>query len=239
MPSLAIVIPTKNEEDFLPKLLDSIADQSLQPAQIIVADAGSTDRTPQIAVEHGAIVVPGGMPGIGRNLGAKNVETDLILFFDADVELCDPDFLKSAVGEFVTRRLDVATADVEPIGGNLADVFGHQFYNYYVRLWGAVRPHAPGFCILVRRTIHEKIGGFDEAVLFCEDHDYADRAGKVGKFGFLSPKIRIPVSTRRMSRDGRLTIAFKFILAELHLLFLGPICHNGFNYSFGHSKHRH
>lgn len=239
MLTLSIVIPTKNEEEYLPRLLESIEQQSLKPEQIIVADAGSTDQTCQIALAHGAVIVPGGLPGVGRNRGAGVVKTDLIFFFDADVELNDPEFLRSAVDEFETQRLDVATADVEPVDGNWADVLGHRFYNFYVRLWGAVRPHAPGFCILVRRSIHEKIGGFDEAVLFCEDHDYADRAGKVGKFGFLSTKIRIPVSTRRMSRDGRLSIAIKFILAELHLLFFGPICHNGFKYSFGHSKHRH
>ncbi len=239
MATLSIVIPTKNEEEYLPKLLKSIERQSLMPEQIIVADAGSTDQTCQIALAYGAMVVPGDLPGIGRNHGAEVAKSDLIFFFDADVELRDQEFLRQAINEFEVRNLDVATADVDPIDGNWTDIFGHQFYNWYVRLWGAIRPHAPGFCILVRRSIHEKIGGFDEAVLFCEDHDYAHRAGKVGKFGFFSSKIKIPVSTRRMNRDGRLVIAIKFILAELHLLFLGPICHDGFKYSFGHSKHRH
>jgi hypothetical protein len=91
---------------------------------------------------------------------------------------------------------------------------------------------------LARRDTHEQIGGFDESVLFCEDHDYVNRAGKVARFGFLSNDLKIPVSARRLERDGRLTIAIKFILAELHLIFFGPIRHNGFKYSFGHSKRR-
>ncbi len=238
MPTLAIVIPTKNEEDYLPKLLASIAEQTLRPEVVIVADANSTDSTRQVALEHGATVVEGGMPGPGRNRGAQSVESDLIFFFDADVVLTDPEFLRRAVEEFTQRELAVATADVEAIDGNRADAWGHRFYNRYVRLWGATRPHAPGFCILARRSVHERINGFDESVLFCEDHDYVFRAGQIGRFGFLSPSITIPVSTRRLARDGRLNIAVKFILAELHLLLVGPIRHNGFKYSFGHSKRR-
>ena len=236
--TLAIVIPTMNEEDYLPKLLSSIRKQSLQPQQIIIADAGSQDRTLEIAKEFGATVVSGGMPGAGRNRGAEFATTDLIFFFDSDVELVNQDFLKSAVDEFSKRQLDIATTDVEALNGNSFDVFGHSFYNHYVRLWGRRLPHAPGFCILIKKDLHNRIKGFDETILFAEDHDYVRRAGKIGHFGFLSPDIRIQVSTRRMDRDGRLSVAIKYFLGELHIIFLGPVRHDGFKYSFGHSKHR-
>ena len=39
---LTIVIPTLNEEELLATLLESIKNQTLQPAELIVADAGST-----------------------------------------------------------------------------------------------------------------------------------------------------------------------------------------------------
>lgn len=238
LPTLSIVIPTMNEEDYLPRLLTSIRRQSLQPEQIIVADAGSHDQTRTIAQELGAMVVEGGLPGIGRNRGAECAKSDIIFFFDADVELRDSDFLERSVREFATRELDVATADVEALDGSSLDAFGHNFYNRYVRLWGSRYPHAPGFCLLARKKTHDQISGFDETVLFCEDHDYAQRAGRLGRFGFLSPEVRIQVSTRRLARDGRLSIAIKYILAEFHIFFLGPVRHNGFKYSFGHTKRR-
>ena len=234
---LTIVIPTKDEEVFLPKLLESIRQQTLQPDQIIVADAGSTDRTIEIAKTYGAQVVEGGMPGPGRNKGAVHANTELILFLDADVELRDPEFLEKSVGEMMEKKLDLATCDVFPLSDMFIDHFLHKAYNTYVRAWGSVFPHAPGFCLFVRRSAHEAINGFDESVTFCEDHDYAHRLKKVGKFGFLT-STKIPVSIRRLDRDGRMNIAIKYLLAEIHLALLGPIRHEKFNYTFGHFTRR-
>lgn len=234
---LTIVIPTKDEEVFLPKLLESIRQQTLQPDQIIVADAGSTDKTPEIARTYGALVVEGGMPGPGRNKGAKFAKSELILFLDADVELRDPEFLEKSVGEMMELKLDLATCDVFPLSDMFIDHFLHKAYNTYVRAWGSLFPHAPGFCLFVRKSVHDKINGFDETITFCEDHDYAHRIKKHGRFGFLK-STKIPVSIRRLDRDGRINIAIKYLLAEIHIALLGPIRHEKFNYTFGHFSRR-
>ncbi len=233
---LTIVIPTKNEEEYLPILLSSIRKQSYQPAEIIVADAHSTDQTREIAIQFGARVVEGGMPGPGRNRGAEAAKTDYILFLDADVELRDPEMLEQMMGEMLERNLDLATCDVLPLSPKRIDHLMHKLYNRYSRLLADSRPHAPGFCLLVRRAIHQQIGGFDESVVFCEDHDYAQRIARVGSFGVL--RAAVPVSVRRLDRDGRVNIAVKYVLAEAYLATIGPIKSNLFNYSFGHTKKR-
>lgn len=234
---LTIVIPTKDEEASLPRLLESIRKQTVQPSEIIVADAGSTDRTREIAESFGCRVVQGGMPGAGRNRGAEAATTDLLLFLDADVELRDPEFLERSIGEMLKKKFDIATVDVFPLSDQWIDHVIHKAYNVYVRAWGDVFPHAPGFCMFVRRNLHQEIGGFDESVTFCEDHEYAGRAAKVGAFGFLR-STKIPVSIRRLDRDGRINIAIKYSLAEMHLAMLGPIRHDKFKYTFGHAKKR-
>jgi glycosyltransferase involved in cell wall biosynthesis len=73
---LSIIIPTKNEEQNLPVLLAALRAQTLfqrlpQEIEIIVADAHSTDATRALAIQAGARVVDGGMPGPGRNRGAE------------------------------------------------------------------------------------------------------------------------------------------------------------------------
>ena len=232
---LSIVIPAKNEEEHLPKLLASIKSQTMQPTEIIVADAKSTYKTRKIAVSFGAKVIEGGMPSVGRNLGAAAAQSDIILFLDADVELRDPTFIEKSIAEFNERKLDLATCDVFPLTDAFLDHFLHKAYNKYVLAWGSVFPHAPGFCMFVRRALHHKLGGFDESIVFCEDHDYAQRFKEFGKFGFLR-STKIPVSIRRLDRDGRMKIAMKYLLAELHLAFVGPIRSNRFHYTFGHEK---
>src|SRR5277367_5581948 len=55
--SLSIVIPARNEEDNLPRLLQSIALSAVRPAEILVVDDASTDDTAPIARSLGAIVI--------------------------------------------------------------------------------------------------------------------------------------------------------------------------------------
>jgi glycosyltransferase involved in cell wall biosynthesis len=232
---LTIVIPTMNEEKLLPVLLESIKKQTLQPAEVIVADAHSIDSTRAISLKYDALVVDGGSVSLARNRGAHLARTELILFLDADVNLTDPHFLEKAVCEMKERNLEIATCDILPLSDAKVDHILHGAYNKYVRACGALYPHAPGFCLFVKKKLHDKIEGFDESITFCEDHDYARRAKQYGRFGILK-SVKIPVSIRRMVRDGRVNIALKYLMAELHLALIGPIRHNRFRYTFGHKE---
>ena len=233
MPKVSIVIPTKNEEKNLPSLLHSIKAQTFTDIEIIVADAGSTDQTAQLASSLGAKVVEGGMPGPGRNRGAKAATGDIIIFFDADVYLPTSRFLEDSIAEMERKQLDIATCKVKPMSRKPIDKIGHEVYNAYALMTEKIRPHAPGFCIFVRRATHEAIGGFDEGVVFAEDHEYVQRAEKNGaRFGLLRSH-PIAVSVRRLEKDGRLAIAFKYIYSEFHMLTKGSFKEMPFEYEMG------
>jgi len=234
-PFISIIIPTYNEENFLPKLLKSIRKQAYKNKEVIVADAGSTDKTREIAEKYGAKVVEGGMPATGRNNGAKKSKGDIIIFLDADVVLPDAYFLESAIKEFERKRLDIATCFPVPLSCNKIDHLFHNFFNIYTNLLKSMMPHTPGFCIFVRRALHERIKGFDEEVKLAEDHDYAEQAIKFGKFGIIKSR-KIPVSIRRFEKDGRLNVLAKYFFCDLHRLVLGSVKHDLFNYKFGYDK---
>ena len=68
---LSIIIPTFNEEYYLPPLLESIRCQDFSDYEVVVADAGSEDDTIEIAKNWGCKVVKGGLPAVGRNRGAE------------------------------------------------------------------------------------------------------------------------------------------------------------------------
>ncbi len=78
---LSIIIPTLNEENYLPLLLESIKKQNFNDYEIIVADAGSTDKTLEIAKNYGCITMAGGLPAKGKNEGAGMAKGDLLFFF--------------------------------------------------------------------------------------------------------------------------------------------------------------
>lgn len=228
---ISIIIPTFNEERFLPDLLKSIKSQTVSPQEILIVDAFSIDQTREVAKTFGCKIIKGGLPAKARNNGAKLASEKILLFLDADVVL-PPAFLERTITEMHERKLDIASCFVTPRSSLKVDRFLHQFANQYMRFTQKFYPHIPGFCIFVKRDIHQKVNGFDETLVLSEDQDYVRRVKKVGKFGYLK-SYKIPVSVRRFAEDGRLKVALKYIAIELHLIFLGKIKSNIFNYKFG------
>src|SRR5215469_1420263 len=125
---LTIVIPAKNESQHLPMLLTSLSRQDyplLPHTKVFVADAASTDGTPGLALAMsdrlGVSVIPGGLPAVGRNAGARLAVTPYVLFLDADVVLQDRTLLRRAVEKMRRRKLHCLTTNICCPGGGWRD----------------------------------------------------------------------------------------------------------------------
>jgi glycosyltransferase involved in cell wall biosynthesis len=208
---LSIVIPTKNEEKYLPVILGSIKKQTYKDFEIIVPDAKSNDRTRIIAKKYGCKVVDGALPGPGRNRGAAKVKGKYILFLDADVSVPD-DFLEKMITEFEQRSLDIATCYASPISNKFKDLLMFKLMNILFGVFQYFSPIASGWCILVKTNLHKKLNGFDETITLSEDVEYVRRAAKIAKFRVLR-KPKIYVSTRRFEMEGRVRIIKKYFRA--------------------------
>src|ERR1700730_9692275 len=116
---LTIVIPAKNEAKLIPRLLTSLTTQDyskMSSTRVLVADAHSTDGTPDIVVSfRGRLnvrVISGGMPSVGRNHGAALADTPYVLFLDADVELAHPSVLRRAMELARSKKLQCVTTNI-------------------------------------------------------------------------------------------------------------------------------
>ena len=175
---LSIIIPTYNEEEYLPVLLESIKKQSFTDYEIIVADANSADKTREIAEEYGCIVVDGGLPAVGRNNGAKVAEGEILLFLDSDLELTD-EYLRKAIYEFRMERLGIAITQMKPLSSKVEDKIFHDFANRFMISVEKIKPHGAGcYGIIAKKELHDMCGGFDESLTFGEDTDYIERLAK-------------------------------------------------------------
>lgn len=228
---ISIIIPTYNEEEYLPRLLESIQKQTFQDYEIIVADNKSRDQTRKIAKSFGARVVDGGMPSRGRNNGAKAARGDFLYFFDADIKL-PKDFLKKSYNEIQDRFLDVASCEFRPLSNMLLDRVIHSFANFYVKMNQVTDPHAPGFCIFISRRLFERIGGFNEKLKLAEDHDLVKRASEFRSFRILESS-HIQVSVRRFRKEGRLLYIGKVMQVTWHRAFKGEVTEQIVDYEFG------
>jgi len=228
-PRVSIVIPTLDEEAYLPGLLDDIERQTFPVHEVIIADAGSRDATVRIARSRGVKVTEGGLPGVGRNHGALAASGSWLLFLDADVRLA-PDALEQALTGMARERLTAASCWFAPDSNEAFLRFNHWISSHYFRLSSKLGwPHSIGAFLLLKRAEHHAIGGFDPTVTVAEDQDYVRRLARRGKYGFLRHPVVI-VATRRFAAHGGLRMSLKWLGIELHRLFLGEIRGNTFRY---------
>lgn len=233
---LSIIIPTYNEEDYLPDLLESINRQDFRDFEVIIADAHSTDNTISIAEEYSCKVVPGGLPGIGRNNGASVAKGELLLFLDSDCVLTD-DYLSSAIDEFELYNLGIAITQIVPLEKSFINILSHELANYMTKQIAKIKPHGAGcYGMLTYKSLHDKVGGFDESVDFGEDTDYIERIGKISRFRVLeNPKLL--VSTRRLEEEGLKDIAFKYAKSTAYQMAGRKVTLKELDYSFEHKPH--
>ncbi|MGA9585127.1 MAG: glycosyltransferase family A protein [Terracidiphilus sp.] len=105
--SLSIIIPARNEEQNLPRLLESLIFSTTRPAEVLVVDDGSTDNSAAVAASLGArVLTPDGKPAgwTGKSWacyqGAQNATGQLLLFLDADTY-----FLPGGLDRVISRWL--------------------------------------------------------------------------------------------------------------------------------------
>jgi hypothetical protein len=128
-----------------------------------------------------------------------------------------PGFVGDAAGEFLRRRLAVATCPFDPDRGDggIARLF--RIYNWVIQRSPYVRPGCGGACILISRDLFETIGGFDAGLRIAEDGELVRRAARYGRFRMLRT-VRLVLSTRRVTTQGALRFAIRILLTELWLV---------------------
>src|SRR5215467_6325173 len=174
---LTIVIPAKNEAKLIPWLLTSLTMQDyskMSSTRVLVADANSTDGTPEIVMSFrdrlNVGVIRGGMPAFGRNQGAAVADTPYVLFLDADIELADSSLIRRCIEKAQAKQLHCVTTNILCKDGSLIDRLfyaGNDFFQYLSYLH---RPFATGMFMLFDRKKFWKLGGFHEQILFAEDY---------------------------------------------------------------------
>ena len=215
---LSIIIPTLNEEIRIVRLLNLLKSQTFQDFEVIVADANSTDKTREIAKSYGATIAPGGRTAVGRNNGAKEASTDLLLFLDADVDF-DKKFLETGYKEFEKKSLDMACSyfDIRPLGFKMKMIYLLWNSSKFMRR-GTPKPDGEGQCIWMKKDVFDKVGRFDKDLAIAEDTDLIHRTVKAGfKYDVLETYF-VP-STRRYDKIGTFRVFLGSFVGGIAQLF--------------------
>ncbi|PIR76540.1 MAG: hypothetical protein COU32_01600 [Candidatus Magasanikbacteria bacterium CG10_big_fil_rev_8_21_14_0_10_42_10] len=184
---VSIIIPARNEENFLPACLTAIsAMHTKKRVEVIVVDNGSTDRTKSIAESYGVNVLAEMTPGVGRARarGTAVAQGTYVLHIDADTQL-PPEYIDEALHRFEADTTLVC------LGGRVRWYDAGKVYNgvctathiLFVPLVRVISRGALGPIgnnMMFTRDAYERTTGFDPDLFFGED---ADIARKLHRFG--------------------------------------------------------
>jgi glycosyltransferase involved in cell wall biosynthesis len=170
---ITIVVPCKNEENYIHHLLDSLRSQNIGNTRIIIADC-STDNTRQVIKDNsGSLnveVIEGGPVSFAKNNGAYLTKTPYILFIDADVRFFKDTVIQDAVYEIESNDLDLVGLNIKSYDNDIRATIGFTIFNVINHILKYFSPFAIGAFMLTRRDRFEELGGFPEKTVTSEDY---------------------------------------------------------------------
>lgn len=160
-PIIKLVIPARNEEDAIGKVVSSVVDQV---DAVIVADNGSTDATSKMAIAAGASVVSVPEPGYGRAcLAAIQAagEFDILVFMDGDAS-DDPDDLEKLLAPILADQADMVIGsrilgDCDPGSLTVQQRFGNTLACWLMNLFWGYRFTDLGPFRAIRRESYDRL----------------------------------------------------------------------------------
>jgi glycosyltransferase involved in cell wall biosynthesis len=188
---ITIVVPCKNEENYIHHLLDALRGQDVGDTRIIIADC-STDSTRQVIQNNSAglniEIIEGGPVSIAKNNGAKLVTTPYILFIDADVRFFKKTVIQDAVTNMELKNLHLIGLNIKCYDKDIRAKIGFTAFNLINHTLKYFSPFAVGAFMLTRRDKFEEYGGFPENFSTSEDYflsrKYSPRKFRIVKHHF-------------------------------------------------------
>lgn len=240
---LSVIIPTLNEEKYLPGLLSSLVLQTSKEFEIIISDGKSDDNIIEKALEFkdrlSLKVYNSERRNLAhqRNLGAKKAKGDYLIFLDADCRF-EANFIELILEKITKTDTDVIIPvilwDTEKPFWRAHAAF-QNFFAPFTRF--SNKPLGNGSAAVIRKALFEKIGGYDESLFTYEDQYILQLAKQNGAKFYYPKNLKIYSSIRRIERWGAINYFYNNILAGFYHFFLGPVRKRLYDYEMGGQAH--
>ncbi len=202
----SVIVPIRNEMNYIDKCLSSLADQSISKDkyEVIVVDGMSTDDTPKIISQYcnkysnfQTLSNPDMIVPYALNSGIERAKSDLIIRVDGHCYV-DRDFIElciqysqvkdvACVGGIILSINNSFTGRVIALG--MSSKFG--VGNVTFRLGSKERFVDTLAFGAYKREVFDQIGNFDTDLIRCQDDEFNYRLRKSGGKIFLTPLIKV------------------------------------------------
>lgn len=237
-PFFSIIIPTLNEELFLPKLLKDLSNQKEDKFEVIVIDADSDDQTKDRAFEFQKKVplsfykVKKRNLSYQRNFGAKKAAGKFLIFLDADSRV-NSTFIKKLRREVSKNKYLIFLPSIYPLEGSYSDQILFQLANFFIEVSQKLtKPLPTGSVMIFQKSCFEFLGGYkekeahDKKIFFAEDHELILRASKSGIKAKFLRNIKVGFSLRRMKNEGKFNSMRKYVSIAIEMTMKGDLDKN-------------
>lgn len=195
--TVSVVIPVCNAERTIAKTIDACLNQNYpkEKLEVIVVNDGSTDNTAQIVKRYPVIYIfqEKGGPAKARNSGWKNAKGEIICFTDAD---CIPsrNWVSSLISDYISDEISGVGGSYEILNSDnlLSSCIHEEIMQRHLRMSKETN-YLGSFNLSLRRSLLEKIGGFDESFKMAssEDRELSYRIIKNGKKLIFNQDIKV------------------------------------------------
>ncbi len=216
-PQISIVIPVLNEEICIGRTLDYLKKNSSlnNIREVLVVDGGSSDKTVQTALAHGAKVTSSPRGRAKQlNHGARHAQGEVIYFLHVDTlppkhfdrSIMDAIYNGDKVGCF-QMKFD---SDSRFLG----------FFAWFTRI-NIKLCRGGDQSLFITKLLFEKSGGFNEDYVVYEDNEFIGRLYEMEPFKILPRHVK--TSARRYEERGEVVLQYHFGMIHLkNYLGAGP-----------------
>lgn len=237
-PFFSIIIPTLNEENFLPNLLTDLKKQKEKNFEVIIVDGGSVDKTDQVAKQYGAFLPISFFRNekknvsFQRNFGARQAKGKYLIFLDADTRIATS-FTKKCFKTITKENGLLFIPYFDPENENLQIEIIFRLTNYIAEYSHNIgKPFSLGGNMILEKNFFHLIGGFPEDVFISEDHALVQKAHDWGVRAKFLRNVKTKFNLRRIKREG-VRLWYKNLVAIGHILLKRKMDKKIFEYEMG------
>lgn len=239
----SVIIPTLNEERYVPLLLQDLVAQQENIFEVIVVDGNSDDDTQKKVQEFTSsldvTLIESKRRNVSyqRNLGAQKSSGEYLIFMDADSRI-DADFIHNFKKSVAENRRLVYIPKIVPLEGTYLDETLFNISHYLVEVSQITKMPFPSIaCMIFERRFFEFLGGYrvpdNQDFVFAEDQDIIIRARKAGVLGHCDYSLVVKFSLRRFKKDGRFSTIGTYVLSNIDILLQGEVKQRNQKYEMG------
>jgi len=223
--NLSVVMSVYNEEKFVNKAISSILDQTFPDFELIIVDDGSTDNTPQIiesfAKRDNRIRFLRNAQNKGKseslNVAISLSKGEIIALMDGD-DISLPERLEKQL-DFLKRNPEVGLVGVKYWEIDEDDsvvnrvIYPRKLRGRSLKRMLYKRNFFAGGSLMFRKSLFEKVGGFNVHFVVSEDFDFILRVGEISKIAIVDEVLYL-----HRLKPSSISFRAGKLMKEFHLL---------------------